>query len=173
MPLASPQTNVTTSDEPSTNDDSSSVPAAVEETVLQTEHQKEDIPPAVTSSEAQPTDVAMSPKASPSLSAEWPSLTSSLSTLSRILLKRCLSLMPVRLTAKKVRHGSSSESDGESPTPSRSSYLSLDPEQIKALLDIEPPTSLIDKDDFLSFLKEIKYSKKFSKYSKGLVAMKY
>lgn len=93
MPLVSPQTDVTTSDEPSNNTNSSSVPpAAVGETVLQTEHHEPssdvgitametvDIPPAVTLSEAQLTDVALSPKASPSLSAEWPSLAPSTTT---------------------------------------------------------------------------------------------
>lgn len=68
-----------------------------------------------------------------------------------------------RLTAKKVRDGSSSESPS---TQSRSFYLSLDPEQKKALLDIDP--SPLEIDDFLSFLEEVKYSK-----NPGLVALKY
>ena len=84
--------------------------------------------------------------------------------------KRCFSLIPVRrLAAKKVRDGSSSESDDDSPpTQSQSSHLCLNPEQKKELDDLDPSSSPLKIDDFLSFLEEENDSK-----NPGLVALKY
>jgi hypothetical protein len=181
---APPQASETTPSESLDNTDPPSVPTAVGDDIssqagLQLDNlppddeviamETVDIPPVPTSSEAHPTDAAICSHSSPSLSAEWPSLAPSASVSSRTMRKRSFSLTPVRrLNAKKVRDGSASDSNDDSLTQSQSSSFCLDTEQRKALMALDPSSSPIGIEEFLSFLEEVKYSR-----NPGLAAQKY